>query len=185
MIAVLLADGFEEVEALTPVDMLRRGGFNVKTVGIGGKIAVGSHKIPVVCDLAASEVDISETDMVILPGGMPGTLNLGASEFVKELCSAVYAKGGRLCAICAAPSVLGKFGYLKGRKAVCYPGFEKECVGADICDAPVVTDEKITTAKGMGSAFLFGKELLRILLGEAEAERIASGAMEPPYAKKS
>ena len=112
MIAVLLADGFEEIEALTPVDMLRRAGLDVKTVGINGKIAAGSHKIPVVCDVLPSEVNLDEVSLVIFPGGMPGALNLDASNFTTEIIDAVTKNGGRLAAICAAPLVLGRRGLL-------------------------------------------------------------------------
>lgn len=178
MIAVLLADGFEEIEALTPVDMLRRAGLDVKTVGINGKIAAGSHKIPVVCDLLPSEVKLDEVSMVIFPGGMPGALNLDASPFTDEIISAVNKNGGRLAAICAAPLVLGRRGLLNEKRATCYPGFENELIGALVCDSQVVTDGNITTAKGMGAALEFANELVRLICGEEKKDALRAAIME-------
>ena len=166
MIAVLLADGFEEVEALTPVDLLRRAGLNVKTVGMNGKIVAGSHKIPVICDVEPKEVDLKEVSMVVFPGGMPGSLNLDASPFTNEIISAVTQNGGRIAAICAAPLILGRRGLLDGKKATCFPGFENELKGAEVVDADVVTDGSITTARGMTVALKFAEELVRILTAE-------------------
>ena len=178
MIIVLLADGFEEVEALTPVDMLRRAGLDVKTVGMNGKIVCGSHKIPVICDLEPSEVNKDEVSLVIFPGGMPGSLNLDAHPFTDEIISAVNQNGGRLAAICAAPLVLGRRGLLKGKKATCYPGFEKELLEAVTVTAPVVTDGNITTSRGMGTALAFAKELITLAKGKNEAETISKSIME-------
>ena len=160
MIVVLLADGFEEIEALTPVDVLRREGLNVKTVGINGKIAVGAHKIPVVCDIISHEVPLNEVSMVIFPGGMPGALNLDASPFTDKIIEAVVRGGGRIAAICAAPLVLGRRGLLKGKRATCYPGFEGELLGATVTGEDVVTDGNITTARGMEVALEFARELV-------------------------
>ena len=178
MIIVLLADGFEEIEALTPVDMLRRAGANVKTVGVGGKIAVGSHKIAVVCDLLAEEVKLEEVSMAIFPGGMPGSLNLDKSPFTDKVIDAVQKNGGRLAAICAAPLVLGRRGLLCGKEAICYPGFEEELRGARISKRSVVTDGNITTAKGMGVALDFSKELISLVYGEKEAKSLSAAIME-------
>ena len=170
MIAILLADGFEEIEALTPLDILRRAGLDVKTVAIGSKIAIGSHKIPIICDLLASEVNPNEVSMLILPGGMPGSINLDASSYTDELISALISNGGRLAAICAAPLVFGKRGLLNGKLATCYPGFEDELIGAQISEKSVITDGNVTTAKGMGVALEFSLELVRLLLGEKTAD---------------
>ena len=177
MIAILLADGFEEIEALTPLDILRRAGLDVKTVAIGSKIAIGSHGISVICDVSASEVNLSELTMVVLPGGMPGSLNLDASEHTAKMIDAVLENGGRLAAICAAPLVLGRRGLLDGKSAVCYPGFEDELKGATIAETPVVTDGNITTAKGMGVATEFSLELVRVILGEKKAQEISDAIM--------
>lgn len=163
MIAVLLAEGFEEIEALAPVDVLRRASLDVKTVGISEKHVTGSHGITVTADLTADEVDIDGIDAVILPGGMPGALNLDASPFVDRVVSSVMKKGGRVAAICAAPLVLGRRGFLRGRLATCFPGFEGELVGASFCADNVVTDGNITTANGMTSALQFADELARLL----------------------
>lgn len=166
MIIVLLADGFEEIEALTPVDMLRRAKLDVKTVGINSKVAVGSHGIPVVCDLTAEEVDLSKVSMAIFPGGMPGSLNLDASPYTDKVIEAVTKNGGRLAAICAAPLVLGRRGLLKGKKATCFPGFEAELVGAEVTGEEFVTDGNITTGKGMEYSLPFAKELVRLAEGK-------------------
>ena len=178
MIVVLLADGFEEIEALTPVDMLRRAGLEVVTVGINSKIAVGSHGITVVCDKSHDEINISVVSTVIFPGGMPGSLNLDASPFTDEIIKSVTARGGRLAAICAAPLLLGRRGLLEGRRATCYPGFESELKGAKVTGELVVTDGNITTAKGMGAALEFSKELISLLVGKEKAEELSSAIME-------
>ena len=177
MIAVLLADGFEEIEALTPVDMLRRAGLDVKTVGITNKIAMGSHGIPVICDLTPEEVDLDAVSLAIFPGGMPGALNLDASPFTDKIIAAVTKNGGRLAAICAAPLVFGRRGLLNGKRAICYPGFENELIGAKIADTSVVTDDGITTAKGMGVSLDFACELLKLTVGKEKAEALASAVM--------
>jgi 4-methyl-5(b-hydroxyethyl)-thiazole monophosphate biosynthesis len=178
MIAVLLADGFEEIEALTPVDMLRRAGLEVLTVGITSKIAVGAHGISVICDRLPEEVDLAMISTVILPGGMPGSLNLDASAFTDEILKSVNARGGRIAAICAAPLVLGRRGLLEGRRATCYPGFENELVGATVTDESVITDGNITTARGMGVALEFSKELISLLVTKEKAEELSSAIME-------
>ena len=162
MIYVLLADGFEEIEALTPVDMLRRAGCEVRTVGIGKKTITGAHGIPVCADLVSDEATTDGVRMVILPGGMPGTKHLAASAFVEETLARVSREGGYLAAICAAPTVLAKYGYLKGKRATCFPGFEKELSGAVYTDLPVVTDGKIVTAKDMTEALSFSVALLSV-----------------------
>lgn len=172
-VAVFLTNGFEEIEALTPVDVLRRAGITVDTVGIGCDIAVGSHGIGVVCDKTEGECDFTEYCMMILPGGMPGATNLDTSEFVDKAVKYAYDNGKRLAAICAAPLILGRRGMLNGRSAICYPGFESELLGASISECAVVTDGNITTAKGMGVALDFAKELVRLLKGDDVAKRIS------------
>ena len=178
MIAVLLADGFEEIEALTPLDMLRRAGLEVLTVGITSKIVVGSHGISVICDKLPEEVDLDMISTVILPGGMPGSLNLDASPFTDAILESVNARGGRIAAICAAPLLLGRRGLLEGRRATCYPGFEGELAGATVTDESVVTDGNITTARGMGVALEFSKELISLLVTKEKAEELSSAIME-------
>lgn len=166
MVYVFLAEGFEEIEALTPVDILRRGGVEVITVGVGTKIVKGSHKICVNADAVDSDIsDFSDMEAVILPGGMPGTLNLEKCETV--LNAVKYCADNNLVigAICAAPSVLGHMGLLQNKKAVCYPSFENELKGAVPCDAFVCRDGNIITAKGMGVSVDFALELLSAIKG--------------------
>lgn len=165
MIYVFLADGFEETEALTTVDILRRAEIAVTMVGVGKKEITGSHGIKVAADILLSDADMSDMTGVILPGGMPGTINL---ENDKTVCNAVktaFSKGMLTAAICAAPSVLGHLGLLKGKKATCYPGFEADLLGAEYIDAPAVTDGNVVTAKGAGAVFEFGFALVDYLTG--------------------
>ena len=163
MVIVLLADGFEEIEALAPVDLMRRASIDVRTVGVSGRIVTGSHGIPVVADMIPAEVELSKVKMVVFPGGMPGSLNLDSAEFSDKAIEAVTKNGGRLAAICAAPLVLGRRGLLEGKRATCFPGFEGELRGATPIDSEVVTDGNITTGREMGAALAFGKELVSLL----------------------
>ncbi len=182
MIIVLFADGFEEIEALLPVDILRRGGLDVKTVGINGKTVVGSHGIKLICDADAGEINPNDVTMAIFPGGMPGAVNLDASEFTDKIISAVIGNGGRLAAICAAPLVLGRRGLLEGKEATCYPGFENELKGAILSDKSVVTDGSITTARGMGVALEFAEELLSLCIGKEKTAEISRAICRPERA---
>ena len=167
MVYLFLADGFEEVEALCPLDLLRRAGADVKTVGITGKQVTGSHNITVTADILPEEIVLDrELEMIILPGGMPGTTNLDASGAVHEAIRFVAERGITIGAICAAPMIIGKLGYLSGRSAICYPGFEKYLIGANISAKSVVVDENFSTAKGMGVAAQFGLALVNVLFGE-------------------
>ena len=169
---VFLAEGFEEVEALTPVDILRRGGLTVKTVGIGGKTITGAHGIPVGCDIAEEDVIPDEIDMMVLPGGMPGTIHLGESLTIQEGLAYAAQEDLWVAAICAAPSVLAQLGLLEGRKATAHAGFQDQLAGAEVLDAEVVVDGNITTSYGLGGAIPFALELVRQLAGQAEADRI-------------
>lgn len=172
VIYLLLADGFEEIEALTPLDMLRRAGLNVKTVAIHREKTVrGAHGIEVIADLSTEDAE-DIPSLLILPGGMPGAKNLDGSAFVDALICKTATVGGRLAAICAAPFILGKRGYLNGKRAVCYPGFEKDLTGAVVTDSGVETDGNVTTAAGMGVALAFAKELVRLMKDEKTAEQL-------------
>ncbi len=172
MIYMLLADGFEEVEALAPLDLLRRAGLDVKTVSIEEtKTVRGSHGISVLADLTKEEAK-EEISLLILPGGMPGSERLDRSPVTDKMIEKTLASNGRLAAICAAPLVLGKRGLLKGKRAVCYPGFEKYLDGARIADVPVITDGNCTTAIGMGAAVAFGAELVSLMKDASVAEQI-------------
>jgi 4-methyl-5(b-hydroxyethyl)-thiazole monophosphate biosynthesis len=174
MIYMFLADGFEEVEALCPLDILRRAGLEVTTVGVGGKdLIAGAHGIMVQADIPDVLYRDSAPDMIILPGGMPGSTNLDESKTVDAALKVAAKKGAYLCAICAAPLVLGKRGYLNGKRAVCYPGFEEYLSGATVSESEtVVRDGNVITAKGMGAAFEFGLELVRVLKDNETADRI-------------
>ena len=173
MIYLFLANGFEEIEGLTALDVLRRAGEEIMTVGIGSERIVGSHKVPVICDTTVDKIEkTDDLKAVILPGGMPGTLNLEADKTVQEYIDFANEKGALVCAICAAPSILGHKGLLQGKKAVCFPGFEKELVGADICENGVVRDGNIITAKGMGVSLEFGLEILAVLQGKEKADAV-------------
>ncbi|MCI8441120.1 MAG: DJ-1/PfpI family protein [Provencibacterium sp.] len=173
MVILFLADGFEEAEALVPLDLLRRAGADVKTVSIADeKTVTGSHGIPVVCDLAGRELITEGLEMIVLPGGMPGTKNLMRSPLVARYLETAAGRGLYIAAICAAPSVLGKLGLLRGKRATCFPGFEEELSGAVFTGAPVEWDGRFITAKGMGVALEFGLTLVEALKGSDEAARI-------------
>lgn len=172
MVYLFLANGFEEVEALTPLDLLRRAGVEVTTVGIGGDMIRGSHGITVQADIPDVLYTDAKPEMVILPGGMPGSKNLDASRTVDMALKAAVRSEAFIAAICAAPFVLGKRGLLAGKEAICYPGFEKELTGATISARRVVRDGRIITAAGMGVAVEFGLALVEALKGARSAQDI-------------
>ncbi len=174
MIYMFLADGFEEVEALCPLDILRRAGLEVTTVGVGGKDVIrGAHGIIVHADIPDILYRDASPDMLILPGGMPGSKNLDESRIVDSALRSASRQGKYLAAICAAPMVLGKRGYLEGKRAVCFPGFEEFLTGATVDgENTVVRDGNIITAKGMGAAFDFGLELVRCFKNDGTSEKI-------------
>ena len=173
MIYVFLAEGFEEVEALATVDVLRRAGLDVKTVGVGAEVVSGSHSIPVVCDTVIDAVQPDgSVDAVVLPGGMPGTLNLEKNEKVNSFIDYAYSNGKYVCAICAAPSILGKKGLLEGKEAICFPGFEEYLYGAKLSDKSVCADGKIITAKACGVALKFGKVIAEQFIGIDKADAL-------------
>lgn len=179
MIYIFLADGCEEIEALTPVDVLRRAGCEVKTVGVGSKTITGAHQIPITCDMTEAEVTYQGLEMVVLPGGMPGTRNLEASQTVLSAVKYAAENGIWVAAICAAPSVLGHMGFLKGRKATCFPGFEGELAGAKVTGEPVCTDGKWITARGMGVALEFSLKLAEVLQGLETAQKLSESLQCP------
>ena len=174
MVYLFLANGFEEIEALTPLDVLRRAGVPVTTVGVGGDSILGAHGIRVQADIPDTMYRDSAPDMIILPGGMPGSENLDNSRVVDAALRAAARNGAYLCAICAAPMVLGKRGYLQDKRAVCYPGFEEYLKGAVVTDVRVECDGKIITSKGMGAALEFGLALVEVLCGKEKAAQIGS-----------
>jgi len=175
MIYVILANGFEEIEAITPIDFLRRADIQVAVCGLGGKIITGGHGVAVETDMLFEDIDADKADMLILPGGKAGVDNMVADGRVAPLCADILARGAYLAMICAAPSVAGRAGLLKGRKVTCYPGYEKHLEGADYQPgARVVTDGNIVTAKAAGASIEFAFELCALLAGRDKAEQIAA-----------
>jgi 4-methyl-5(b-hydroxyethyl)-thiazole monophosphate biosynthesis len=177
MIYLFLANGFEEIEALCPLDLLRRAGLEVTTVGIGGEMITGSHGITVQADIPDGLYADNAPDMIILPGGMPGSKNLDASRTVDAAIKAALRKDAYIAAICAAPFVLGKRGVLNGKEAICYPGFEDKLIGATVSDKKVVRDGKILTAKGMGAALDFGLMIVEIFRGKEFADSLRTAVI--------
>lgn len=176
MIYVFLADGFEEIEALSPVDFLRRAGLEVKTVAIKGKNASGSHGITVEADINISEIELSQNvEAIVLPGGMPGSTNLNESPEVQKAIDFAVANKKLVCAICAAPFILGEKGLLEGKKATCYPGFESSLKGAVISKDAVAVDGNFITACGAGVAWEFACEIAKKIVGEEKSLSILRG----------
>ncbi|MBR5321496.1 MAG: DJ-1/PfpI family protein [Clostridia bacterium] len=173
MIYVFLAPGFEEIEALAVVDVLRRAELDVLTVGVGEDFVIGSHQIPVACDIYENALVLDEKiQAIVLPGGMPGTLNLEKSPVVQKAIDWAVENNKLICAICAAPSILGHKGLLDGKNATCFPGFEEELFGANVVKDFVVRDGNFITAKGMGSAIEFGLQIAEILTNPLEVKKI-------------
>ena len=173
MIYVFLAEGFEETEAIAPIDMLRRAGDELKTVGVTGKEVKSSHGVTVIADMTADEIKLdSELKMIVLPGGMPGTNNLEADSTVQKAIDFCEAEGRFIGAICAAPKIIGAKGLLDGKNAVCFPGFESFLKGAEVQSDIVVRDGNIITAKGAGAAVAFGLKLVEALKGSAVSSKI-------------
>lgn len=170
---VFFADGFEEVEAFTPVDVLRRAGLNVEMVTVTpDEIVKGAHGIPVLCDKNIENCDFFDADMVILPGGMPGAATLNECADLHKLILRFANENKPIAAICAAPMVLGKLGLLKGRKATCYPGFEQYLEGAECTGALVEKDGNIITGKGPGAAMKFALAVVECLLGKEKVKEL-------------
>lgn len=180
-VCVFLADGFEEVEALTAVDLLRRARVYVDTVSIKDDYKVhGAHGIYVVTEDLFEEAEFEDTDMIVLPGGMPGTTNLMQHAGVRKIVKAFVDAGKPVGAICAAPTILADLGILEGKKATCYPACEDSMAGAVLTGAPVTVDGNVITSRGVGTAIDFALELIKVLCGEAVAKKISSDIV---YAK--
>jgi len=178
MIYIFLANGFEEVEAVTPIDYLRRcEELDVKTVSVNAKMVTGSHGLTIVADMTIDELDLSNAEMIVLPGGMPGTINLEKSPKLKAVIEHCNNKKITIGAICAAPSILGHMGLLNGKKATCYSGFEQELFGANVLKDEVVVDGNIITARGAGVANQFSFELIKALLGEKKVSKIKASVL--------
>lgn len=175
---VFLATGFEETEAIGTVDILRRGGVDARTVSITeNKEVKGAHNIVVKADHILGEADLANADALILPGGMPGANNLNASQPLKQAIEVHYKRQKLVGAICAAPLVLGGLGFLKGRTATCYPGFESALEGATVTKSPVEQDGNVITGRGPGLVFDFALSLVAALQGEAVAQEVADGLL--------
>ncbi len=176
MIYVFLATGFEDIEAIAPVDIMRRAGLKVQTVSITGEqIVVSAHGVGIASDLLLSDVDFSSAEMLVLPGGLPGSTNLDACKPLTEAIKRHFESGGPIAAICAAPLVYGHLGLLKGRRATCYPGVERELAGATYTAAIVERDGNIITGKGPAAAFEFGYTIVDFFLGEGASQPLRQG----------
>ncbi|MCH5204085.1 MAG: DJ-1/PfpI family protein [Oscillospiraceae bacterium] len=175
MVYVFLANGFEETEAIAPIDMLRRARLDVITVGIGGKEVTSSHGIPMKADITDGEIELSDNlEMIVLPGGSLGTENLDKSPVVQSAVDYCAKNNIPMGAICAAPSIYGKRGLLKGLKATAFPDYRKYLEGAEISERNVVTDGLFTTAAGAGVSVDFGLELVKVLKGQQLSDEIRS-----------
>lgn len=171
-----LANGFEEIEALAPVDILRRGGVDVKTVSITASTSVETaHGVTIIADCHFDDVDLSDADLLILPGGMPGAQNLLDHAGVREAVTRQVEAGKLMAAICAAPMVLGQLDLLVGRRATCYPGFERFLNGAEYTEELVTVDGNITTGRGPGAAMTFGYQLLSNFIPQEEVDAMKKG----------
>lgn len=171
MVYMLMVDGFEDIEALEPLDIMRRAGISVKTVGIYDKKITSSHDVPVETDILIDDVNKDDMEMLVLPGG-PGHTNLDASEKAHELISYAYKNDIYLAAICASPSILGKLGILDGKTYTCFPGFEQFCKNGIFSGDKAVLDGKILTARGAGAAADFGFKMVDILKGEEASDKL-------------
>ena len=175
MVFIHLAEGFEEVEALTAVDVLRRAGVDAKTVSVtGNKMVTGTHGIPVEADLLFEEADYGSCEMIVLPGGLPGATNLGSHAGLTDQIKAFAAAGKKVAAICAAPMVLSQCGILEGKEATIYPGMEEELAGAKATGANVTVCGNIITGKGPALAMEFALQLLEALKGREVRDKVAS-----------
>lgn len=179
---IFLADGFEEIEALTVVDVLRRAKIEIFMVSVtGSELVTGAHSITTVADFKFEDTNFENADMLVLPGGMPGTVNLSKHDGLSRLLKDFHEKGKDLAAICAAPRILGTKGLLTGKKATCYPGNEESLLGARYQDADVVTDGNIVTSRGMGTAIDFSLALVKKLMSASEAGKLAEAIQYRHY----
>ena len=174
MVYVLLGTGFEETEAIVPVDLLRRAGIEVMTVGINGKTVYGGHNIGIESDILSEDMDLSNMDMIVLPGGLGGVASIRGSKPAMEAVRYAWENGKYTAAICAAPTILAELGITSGRNATCYPGCEADMGDAIVAgDLACVQDGKLITGASAGCAIPFGLALIRALKGQEAADRIA------------
>lgn len=173
-VGMMVANGYEEIEMLTVVDILRRAGLTCDIISVtGAEKLTSSHKVTVEADMRYEDADFDSYDALVIPGGMPGTINLGEHAGVCEQLKKAYESGKLIAAICAAPTVFGKLGLLEGKKAICYPGMEDQLTGAIVTYEPVVRDGNIITSRGMGTAIDFGLAILSYFEGEEAAAEMA------------
>ena len=170
-VITVLAPGFEETEAVTFIDLLRRAGVTVTVLGLESPAVTGSHHITVTADKTLKELS-GPFDGIVLPGGMPGAKNLADSPALLDLVRATHGRGALCAAICAAPIVFGKAGILQGFTATCYPGYEKDLTGATVVDKPVVCDRNVITSRGVGTAIAFGLALIAYLSDSGAADKV-------------
>lgn len=174
MVYVLLGTGFEETEAIAPVDLLRRAGVDVLTVGINGKTVYGGHRIGIEADITLEQMDLTRLDMIVLPGGLGGVASIRGSQAAMDAIRFAHENKKYIAAICAGPTILAELGFTNGREAVCYPGCEEEMGTARIHGSlPCIIDGNIITGASAGCAVPFGLALIEALKGAAEADRIA------------
>ena len=175
-IGIFMADGCEEIEGLTVVDIVRRAKMEIVMISITGKREVtSSHQVTFLTDALAAEVDYDTLDGIVLPGGMPGTLNLQEDETVNKVIRQFATEGRLVCAICAAPSVLGAADVLEGKWATCHPGFEEKLTGAKVEEKEVVVDGNVITSRGMGTAIPFALEIVRYFADDETVEQVRKG----------
>ena len=172
-LGIFMADGCEEIEGLTVVDLVRRAGIEIEMISVSGeKNVTGSHKITFQTDVSKADADFASYDGIVLPGGMPGTTHLMEDDTVNRVIKEFATSGKLVAAICAAPSVLGNAGLLEGKKATCYPGVEGKLTGADFVTDPVAKDGNIITSRGLGTAIEFAAEIVAYLLDESAAKSL-------------
>ena len=174
MVYMLLGTGFEETEAIAPLDLLRRAGVNIMTVGLNGKTIYGSHKIGITADIEIGEMDLTDLDMIILPGGLGGVASIRGCAEAMEAIRFAWENDKYVAAICAGPTVLADLGITDGKNATCYPGCEPQMGSANMVVKAAVQDGKLITGTSAGCAIPFGLALIEALKGQAEADRIAS-----------
>ncbi len=183
-VLIFMAEGHEEVEALTVVDILRRAQIDIEMISVtGNKNVTGSHGITTHCDRLIENTNFENADMIVLPGGMPGTLNLEKCEPLMDQVHGFNAAKKGLAAICAAPTVFGRAGILKGKKATCYPGMEKDLLEADFSTDVVCHDGHVITSRGMGTAIPFALEIVKTFKGEEIAQKLAESIVYAPLEK--
>jgi protein deglycase len=173
-VVVVLAEGFEEIEALTPIDVLRRAGLEVTVAGVGGTLITGAHRVPVKCDVEVSSIESNKFDCIVLPGGMPGAVNLSDSNSVSKLITSIYDAKGLVCAICASPAVvLAPLGILEDKVAVCYPGMEGCAPNVTfVGGTPVLQCQNVITSAGPGTAGKFAFKIVEALVGKEISDNL-------------